>query len=405
MSTINAFYRSTAVLLAVVLCALPLPTRAGSGGQSSAEDIDPVGLTALYSLDFDVAEERFRIWTERNPTNPMAWNMLASSIWLRVVYEQEKLNLETFDGSKLGGEDSEDAISPEREAEFRATLDRAKSAAQAIVDEDPNDIDALYALGVAHGTTAAFEALVKRSLRAANGEAKKAKDLHLRVLELDASYSDAHVSIGTYDYTVGALPFAIKLLIAIVGIRGDKDGGLERLEIAAGHGRNEGVNAKMVLVVAYNREKEYDKSLGILLDLHAQYPRNFLIEVSIGSVYQRMEDWDNAIRTYRSVLEKARSGRDGYDRLEPEPVLFRVGEAYMHAGRYEDGRRTFLELVAIPGVEDELESRTRLWLGKIFDSEGRRADALEQYDRILELDAPEDIANEATRYRRRPYSG
>jgi tetratricopeptide (TPR) repeat protein len=161
----------------------------------------------------------------------------------------------------------------------------------------------------------------------------------------------------------------------------------------------------MVLVVAYNREKEYDKSLGILLDLHAQYPRNFLIEVSIGSVYQRMEDWDNAIRTYRSVLEKARSGRDGYDRLEPEPVLFRVGEAYMHAGRYEDGRRTFLELVAIPGVEDELESRTRLWLGKIFDSEGRRADALEQYDRILELDAPEDIANEATRYRRRPYSG
>lgn len=420
MSEINVLHRHVAIVLAVVLFGTapassvlaspassrtPAPQGAGTASETSVAEIDPVALEALYSLDFDVAEERFRRWTRREPSHPMAWNMLASSIWLRVVYEQEKLNLETFEGSRLGGDDSESAITAAREAEFRATLARAKSAAEAILDIEPDNIDALYALGVAHGTTAVFEALIKRSLRSANGEAKRARELHLRVLELDPTYSDANVSIGTYDYTVGALPFAIKLFIAIVGIRGDKDGGLARLETAAASGTNEGVNAKMVLVVAYNREKQYDKSLSILRDLHAQYPRNFLMEISIASVYQRLEDWDNAIRTYRSILDKVRTRKDGYDRLDPEPVQFKVGEAYMHAGRYEDGREAFLELTRSPSLEDDLESRTRLWLGKIYDSEGRRAEAIEQYDRVLTLDAPEDITNEARRFRNRPYSG
>jgi tetratricopeptide (TPR) repeat protein len=395
--------RAVAVGLAATLLATASPARGAA--QTGNAAIDPVALEALYSLDFDIAEERFRAWTQRDRANPMAWNMLASSIWLRVVYEQEKLNLETFEGSRLGDEGAEDAISPEREREFRATLARAKSAAEAILGPDPDNIDALYALGVAHGTTAVFEALIKRSLRSANSEASKAKELHLRVLELDPGYSDAHVSIGTYDYTVGALPWAVKVAIFLFGIRGDKDGGLRRLETAAELGQNEGVNAKMVLVVAYNREKEYDKSLGILRELHAQYPRNFLMELSIGAVYQRLEDWDNAIRTYRSVLSKVRAGRNGYDRLDPEPVIFKVGEAYMHAGRYEDGRTTFLALTESEGLDEELESRTRLWLGKIFDSQGRRAEALDQYNRILELSPPDDIRDEANRYRRRPYSG
>lgn len=392
--------------VAVGLAAMLLVTLTPRPGiAQAASTIDPVALRALYSLDFDIAEERFRAWTDRDPSNPMAWNMLASSIWLRVVYEQEKLNLETFEGSKLGGDDAEDAISPEREREFRATLARAKQAAEAILGEDPDNVDALYALGVAHGTTAVFEALIKRSLRTANSEAGKAKELHLRVLELDPEYADAHVSIGTYDYTVGALPWAIKVAIFLFGIRGDKDGGIERLETAAALGRNEGVNAKMVLVVVYNREKEYDKSLSILRDLHAQYPRNFLMELGIAAVYQRLEDWDNAIRTYRSVLSKVRAARNGYDRVDPEPVMFKVAEAYMHAGRYEDGRAAFLALAEIDDLDEELESRTRLWLGKIFDSQGRRAEALEHYNRVLELEAPEDIEDEAERYRRRPYSG
>ncbi len=393
---------SVAIGLAAILLVTATP---GPGSAQAATTIDPVALRALYSLDFDIAEERFRDWTERDPSNPMAWNMLASSIWLRVVYEQEKLNLETFEGSKLGSDEARDAISPERESEFRATLARAKQAADAILAEDPEDIDAIYALGVAHGTTAVFEALIKRSLRTANSEAGKAKELHLRVLDLDPEYADAHVSIGTYDYTVGALPWAIKVAIFLFGIRGDKDGGIERLETAAELGRNEGVNAKMVLVVVYNREKEYDKSLSILRELHAQYPRNFLMELSIGAVYQRLEDWDNAIRTYRSVIEKVRSGRNGYGRLDPEPVMFKVAEAYMHAGRYEEGRTAFLDLAASEDIDVELEARTRLWLGKIFDSQGRRTEAMEQYNRVLGLSPPEDIRDEANRYRRRPYSG
>ena len=56
-------------------------------GRAAGQTIDPKALEALYSLDFDVAEGKFLQLTEEDPTNPNYWNLLASSIWLKIVYE------------------------------------------------------------------------------------------------------------------------------------------------------------------------------------------------------------------------------------------------------------------------------------------------------------------------------
>ena len=54
-------------------------------GRVAGQTIETVALEALYSLDFDVAEGKFLQLIEEDPTNPTYWNLLASSIWLKIV--------------------------------------------------------------------------------------------------------------------------------------------------------------------------------------------------------------------------------------------------------------------------------------------------------------------------------
>ena len=393
------------LILAVCLVSSPLAALRAPQQVETVDALIAEALYGLYSLDFDEAEATLLSLTEREPHYPRVWNLLASSIWLKIIFEQEKLNLASFTGSQLGGDGSNDLVSEEREERLRDVLARAISEAETILETDPDNVEAIYQIGVTNGTLASFEATVKRAYLAANGAGKTARKFHMQVLTLDPSFNEARLTIGAYDYAVGVLPAWVRFFIAPFGIRGDKEGGIEQLQYASELGENNGTNAKMVLVVVYNREKEYDHSLAILRDLHSMYPRNYLLEISSAYVYQRMEDWDAAVDVYESVLAKVRSGQDDYDRLEPEPVLFKVGEAHVKRMDADAAVRAFEGILESPESTEELQARAHLWLGKIFDTEGERGRALAAYGMVITLEAPRDIHDEASRYLRRPYEG
>ncbi len=376
----------------------PIPVQSATAGETEAEAID-----ALYNLDFDEAESKFMALVEQDPGNSRMLNLLASSIWLKIVFEQEKLNLDAYSSSNFAGRDSEDLVSPEREARLRSVLARSISEAQVILDGDPDNLEALYALGIAYGSLASFEAMIKRAYLAANSAAGKAREHHMRLLELDPSYNDARLTIGAYDYTVGALPAMLRFIIGVVGIRGDKEAGIEQLEYAAELGDRGSTNAKVVLTVVYNREKQYDRSLALLEELHSRYPRNFMFELEKASVYQRMEEWAAAVSVYENVVAKVRTGTDGYDRLEVGPVLFRMAETRIHGMDNDSALEVFDEILSSPDSTETLQARSRLWMGKIHDSRGERMRALDQYGLVLGLEAPEEIHDEARRYTRRPF--
>ena len=61
---------------------------------------------ALYNLDFNTAQRGYETLTREYPDNPDYWNALASSIWLRILYNQQKLSIESFSGGSLGTRES-----------------------------------------------------------------------------------------------------------------------------------------------------------------------------------------------------------------------------------------------------------------------------------------------------------
>ncbi len=105
---------------------------------------------------------------------------------------------------------------------IRALADEANDEANAELKANPNDVNALFARGWTKAFVAIYDALVERSFAAGLRSAMSARGDCDKVLQIDPHYVDAELVVGVYQYVVGSLPFAFKLLVGIVGIRGSK---------------------------------------------------------------------------------------------------------------------------------------------------------------------------------------
>jgi len=359
---------------------------------------------ALYNLDFNTAQQGYETLTREYPDNPDYWNALASSLLLRIMYEQEKLSLESFSGSSLGTTESRDAVNAKEEKRLRETVDIAIAKSDAILKKNPRDIRALYAKGISNATLASFEASVKRSYVAAGGKAKAARDLHRQVLKMDSSFDDARMSVGMFNYVVGVIPWSIRLLLSPFGFRGEgKEIGMEQLETAAVKGKSVGTDARMMLIVVYNRERRYEQALKFATELHSRYPRNFIFELAQASIYGKMKRWDDALRTYQEVLAKVEAKKNGYERLAAYRVQHSLGTTNIERHQFESAIDNFDHVVKFKDSPPDAKASAHLWMGKIHDSAGRRAQALQQYDAILALNCNSEFKSQAQQFKKRPF--
>jgi tetratricopeptide (TPR) repeat protein len=296
-------------------------------------------------------------------------------------------------------------VNPADEARLRATIDKAIEVADAILKKNPKDTQALYAKGVANATLASFEGTVKRSYMAAGRRAKAARNLHKEVLAIDPSFHDAELSIGMYNYVVGIVPgIARYTILMVLGLSSEgKEVGIRQVETAAAKGKRASIDAKMMLIVVYNREQRYEESLKLLDELHRKYPRNFVFEVSKANVYTRMKMWDQAAEVYRRVTAKNQQRVDGYERIRIERIYSEMGNSQIHASKFGEAGATFTKLIGSANATPNEKANAHLWLGKMADTSNNRAEALKHYKAVLALDCEPHMKEEARKYERRPF--
>src|SRR5213593_1422824 len=391
------------IMLSLTLFALSV--FAQSVFATDAKQVYEQATNALYNLDFNTAERSYETLAREYPDNPDYWNALASAIWVRITFNQQKLNIESFSGPTLGTRDSKDNVNPDDEKRLRDTVAIAIQKADAILKKNPNDVRALYAKGISQGTLAAFEATVKRSYVSAHGKAKEAHDLHQQALKLDPTFNDAQLGVGAYDYVVGVLPGLLRFVLSPLGVRSaGKDIGIQELQAVAAKGKIASTDAKMILVVVYTREKRYEEALNLLEELHSRYPRNFPFELAKASLYGKMQKWDDAERVYEQILGKIHSSTHGYERLRQARVLSVLGMNDINNHQFEKATGAFQQVLSTNDATPNEKGRAHLWLGKLFDSKGDRTQALEHYEALQALDCNPDLKAEAQRYKRHPFA-
>jgi tetratricopeptide (TPR) repeat protein len=205
--------------------------------------------------------------------------------------------------------------------------------------------------------------------------------------------------VGTYRYLVAALAMPLRWAAYIAGFGGGREQGLRLVAAAAEYPSDNQADARLALVLIYNREKRYDEALTELAKLREQYPRNRLLWLEAGSTALRAGRAADADRMLTDGL--ARLAADTRPRMFSEEALwlYKRGAARAALGRTAEAEQDLRKAVSLEG-RPWVRGRARLELGKLALEAGNRATANTELRAAIELcesDSDAAFAAEARR--------
>src|SRR5205085_9577839 len=129
------------------------------------------------------------------PNDPFAVNHLLQAVLLKEMYRLNALDttLYTDNGFIAGKPLLGDSKIKARSLEL---ADEGVRLGNLRLQDNPNDVDALYARGVSRGLRLSYLAVVEESFLAAFRNANASRNDLESVLQLDPNYSDAKLIVG-----------------------------------------------------------------------------------------------------------------------------------------------------------------------------------------------------------------
>lgn len=334
-------------LLIVGLCLASCEFCAGG----SPPEADPLGaiVNAMYNAEYSQAQSELQEWVKKHPDDIRAWNYLAESVLDQEMVREGLYTGAAYGNSGIAFRKREQPVSPGFEAKLAPLLDRAQQLELGRLARNSKDEDALYWLGVTYSTRTEYEFAINRSYLAALKEGKRALKLNKRLLKLDPQCADAYFVIGLADYAEGSLPWYFKLVASIAGVHGSQSQGIEELRRAASDGHYTQVDAKIVLVAIYEREKQFAQALALLQGLHQQFPWNYLAPLEVARVKKAQGDWKGAAAVYDAAVKRYVDGDQDPSQAPRAAILFEAGEANEHLGETEKALDFYHEAGSQPG--------------------------------------------------------
>jgi hypothetical protein len=388
------------LLVAATVCLSVLPAAAKPGDALSPDALTERGFDRFYNMDYAGAIEDLGKVAEMKPDDPFAVNHLVSVVLIRELYRMGALNTGDYTSDSFIGKPRRPA-SDEAKRQIRNLLEQAKQLEEKRLAANDKDLNMLYSRGVTRGMAATYTGMIERSWFGALRAAMGSRHDHDRVLELDAKYADAKFVVGTHDYVVGSLPWAVKVAAALVGFSGNKERGIQELYVAAREGKETAVDAKVLLVLFLRREQRYDEALKLVHDLTPRYPQNVLIALEEGNLQRAAGRYNEAAAAYRKVWEAGRNGR--YPNARYEMAAVALGDL-LRSGHDFSGAAAAYELVDLMEKADpELKQQALLGAGEMCDALGERDVAVKKYNAAVLLDAATDRAQKAREHLKEPY--
>jgi tetratricopeptide (TPR) repeat protein len=354
----------------------------------------------FYNLEYDRAVQEFERVLDRRPNDPSAVNHLLTTILMRELYRMGAMNSGEYANDSFIGEAHRTA-DPKVKERMKQLVERAETLEEEQLKTDPNSVDALYARGVTRAQFALYTALVERAWFAALRNAVGARHDHERVLELNPKYVDAKLVVGTHNYVMGSLPWSVKVAVALVGLSGTKEKGLEYLrEVADSNGENS-VDAQVVLSVFLRREHRYDEARVLMHGLAGRYPGNYLFPLEEANLLRASGRLQEAAAGYRKVWQNGREGKYGH--LHYELAAWGLGELQRSQKDYAGAAAAYELVSEAPEPDPETLQKANLSAGEMYDLLQKRDLAMKKYESVLAENGSTPPAEKAREHIREAY--
>lgn len=330
------------------------------------------GIRQIYSIEFKQAEKTFNKLIADYPDHPAGKFFLAMIDWWRILL---------------------DTSTEQRDEIFRDKIEELISKYDEILENDPENIDALFFKGGAIGFRGRLSALRDSWLSAAD-DGREALPLVEEAGELDPGNIDVKLGFGIYNYYAAVIPeqYPIVKPLMIFLPSGDKELGIKQLKDVAQNGKYAKYEARYFLMTLYYRyEKDYNAAEEYSKMLYDDFPNNPVFERWRGRIAMKKGNVILADSIFKSVLWKGKKRYPGYNTLNAKrEANYYVGYNYRNLGMY-DSAQVYLErcieysLKLDKDEESGFLINAMLYLGTIKELNEEYAAAKMYYERVLDM--------------------
>jgi tetratricopeptide (TPR) repeat protein len=359
------------------------------------------GFNELYNGDYDPAIRDFSRLRGEYPDDPFTSNYLLAAELFKELYRIGALETETYSSESFLTSKARRPLDMAAQKRIFDLIARVQSLCNARLQKNLDDTDALYARGVARGFRSTYMGMAEKSWMAGIRSALGARRDHERVLALDPTYLDAKMTVGIHNYIVGSLNWAGRAAVALVGVTGNRQKGLEYLrEVSRSQGTSSN-DAAMALSLFLRREQRYAEALELVGRLSRQYPRNFLLAVEYAHLLNAAGRGREAIAQYREALEKGRERK--YSAFQPEVAAWGLGVSLRGQHEFEQAAEAFDLVTTISGADPLLIDRAAVAAGEMYDTMDQREQAVACYRKAIDGGRDGDYVATARKHLHHPY--
>jgi hypothetical protein len=232
------------------------------------------GFHLLYDLDFDQAHLVFLSWQHEHPQDPVGPTAEAAGLLFSEFHRLGVLEAQFYENDKSFLNRDKVVPDPVVRDRFNGALARSQSLAATRLAASPQDRDALFAMTLSSGLQADYAALIEKRNLPSLHYTRDASDWAAKLLAVNPDCYDAYVATGFSKYIVGSMAAPVRWFLRLGGLSGDKKIGLAELQLTADHGRYLGPFARILLAIAYVRDKDNPHARGVLAALRDEFPKN-----------------------------------------------------------------------------------------------------------------------------------
>lgn len=240
----------------------------------------------LYNFDFAGSHAILDAYIATHPEEPLPYAMSASTCLFQELDRLGILESEFFSDDKRIAEKKK--LKPDQAVRARlfTALRDAQTRAEKVLAADPANRHALFAMCIITGVTSDYTALVEKRQLSSLSSVRRSTVWANRLLRADPNFYDAHLCNGVAEYILGSLPFFIRWFVRIDDIQGSKQQGIRSVELVARQGHYFKPFAKILLGIAYLRDKRPHDTRRLLTELARDYPGNPLFKKELAKISQ-----------------------------------------------------------------------------------------------------------------------
>jgi len=248
-----------------------------------------LALQRMYNQDYTSAHQILDKYIATRPQDPVPYAFRASAY---LFYELDRLGvLESeflTDDKQIAEKKKKLDPDPVNREKFVRAIHDVETRADAILKDNPNDTQALFAMCVAQGVATDYMAFVEKKQFSSLSVAKRSNQYAQRLLKADPKFYDAYLTAGISEYMIGSLPFFVKWFVKFDNVDGSKERGVDRLRTVASDGHYFKPFSKIMLSIIALREKRPQEAQQWLAELSRDYPENRLFRKELAKVSSKL---------------------------------------------------------------------------------------------------------------------